>query len=79
MHCEIVVFPDHTAYTDPGNIVGAGGGGGTSFFSPQLNLQKSNGFFSKHTIISQGPRGVQHFLGGPTFHRGSNLLFPIRT
>ena len=45
LHCEIVVFPDHTACTDPGNIVGGarGGGAGPSatsfFFSHQLNLR----------------------------------------
>ena len=27
-HCKIVVFPDHTACTDPGNIIGERGGGG---------------------------------------------------
>ena len=48
LHCEIVVIPDHTACTDPGNIVGGGPGPSvTSFSSPQLNLQKSNGLFSK--------------------------------
>ena len=50
---------------------GAGGGGGpgpsaTSFFSHQLNLR----FFSKKTIISKTPGGVQYFPGGPTFPGG---------
>ena len=26
LHCKIVVFPDHTAFTDPGNIIREGGG-----------------------------------------------------
>ena len=30
LHCEIVVFPDHTACTDPGNIIGGAGGPGPS-------------------------------------------------
>ena len=48
LHCESVVFPDHTACTDPGNIVGGRGvqvGLPQGFFSPQLNFQKSNVFF----------------------------------
>ena len=54
------------------------------FFSHQLNLQKSNGFFSKKTIIFQDSRGVQHFPGGgggvQLFPGGGfNCLFPIRT
>ena len=63
-----MVFPDHTACTDPGNIVGGAGGGGgggwgpgpsaTSFFSQQLNLR----FFLKENIIFQ--ERVQHFPGG---------------
>ena len=59
-----MVFHDHTACTDPGNIVGgAGGGGGVPahppqvFFSHQLNLR----FFLKKTIIFQDSRE------GPTF------------
>ena len=61
-----MVFPDHTACTDPGNIVGGAGGGGgpgpsaTSFFSHQLNLR----YFLKKTIIFQTPERVQHFPGG---------------
>ena len=63
-----MVFPDHTACTDPGNIVG---GGGVQAYPPQvyfshsLNLQRSNGkFFIKKPIISKTPEGVQHFPGG---------------
>ena len=42
------------------------------FFSPQLILQKSNGQFSKKSIIFQGSRGGPTFSrgGGPTFYRG---------
>ena len=68
-----MVFPDHTACTDPGNIVrGAGGGGGggpgpsaTSFFSDQLNLR----FFLTKTIIFQDSRE------GPTFSGGGGANF----
>ena len=61
-----MLFPDHTACTDQGNIVGGAGGGGgkggpgpsaTSFFSHQLNLR----LFLKKTIIFQDSRE------GPTF------------
>ena len=62
-----MVFHNHTACTDPGNIVGeAGGGGGgpgpsaTSFFSHQLNLR----FFLKKTIIFQDSRESPTFSGG---------------
>ena len=51
LHCEIVVFPDQCACTDPGNIVGERGGGrlgpsATSFFSHQLNLRFFSFFLS---------------------------------
>ena len=36
----------------------------TSFFSPQLNSQKTNGFFSKKTIIFQGSRVKPTFSNG---------------
>ena len=56
------------------------GGGGpgpsvTVFFSPYLNIQKSNGFFSKKTITFKAPEGSNNFQsgGGPI-----NCLFPIR-
>ena len=61
-----MVFPDHTACTDPGNIVGGAGGGGgpgpsaTSFFSHQLNLW----FFLKKTIIFKDSREGPTFSGG---------------
>ena len=45
------------------------------FFSPQLILQKSNGQFSKKSIIFPTFfRGVQHFPGGG----GVQLLIPYR-
>ena len=56
-----MVFPDHTACTDPGN--GSGGGPGpsaTCFFSHQLNLR----FFLKKTIIFQDSRDAPTFSGG---------------
>ena len=61
-----MVFPNHTACTDPGNIVGERGGGGgpgpsaTSFFSHQLNLR----FFLKKTILFQDSREGPTFSGG---------------
>ena len=61
---EIVVLPDDTACTDPGNIVGGAGGGGRpirhKLFSHQLNLR----FFSKKTILFQDSRGGPTFSGG---------------
>ena len=48
--------------------ISSGGGGSRpilhKFFSPQLNLQKSNGFFSKKIIIFQDSRGAPTFSGG---------------
>ena len=58
-----MVFPDHTACTDPGNIVGGAGGPGpsaTSNFSHQLNFR----FFLKKTIIFQDSREGPTFSGG---------------
>ena len=53
------------------------------FFSPQLILQKSNGWIiSSKTIIFQGSRGGPTFSrgeGGELFPGGSNCLFPIET
>ena len=46
------------------------------FFSPQLILQKSSGYFQRKLSISKVPMGVEHFPGGPTFSRGVQLLFP---
>ena len=51
----------------------------TTFFSPQLILQKLN---SKKPIIFKVPEGGPTFSkggGGLTFSRGSNCLFPIET
>ena len=68
LHCEIVVFPDHTACTEPGNIVPGGGPGpsATGLFLLVLNFiyRSPNRFFSKKTIIFQDSRG------GPTFSEG---------
>ena len=55
----------------------------TSLFSPQLNLQKSNGFFSKKNIMFQDSRGVQHFRGvvqlfGGGGGGGVQLLIPYK-
>ena len=36
----------------------------TVFFSPYLNIQKSNGFFSKKTITFKAPEGSNNFQGG---------------
>ena len=49
------------------------------FFSPRLVLQKSNGQFLRNLSFFKVPEGVQHFPGGPTFSRGSNCLFHIKT
>ena len=59
-----MVFPDHTACTDLGNIVGGAGGdpgpSATSCFSHQLNLR----FFLKKTLIFQDSREGPTFSGG---------------
>ena len=54
----------------------------TAFFSPQLILQKTNGYFHRKLSFSEVPEGVQHFPGGPTICRGgggSNCSFPIES
>ena len=62
-----MVFPDHTARTDQGNIVvgAGGGGGGVQALPPQvfsiINLIYDLRFFLKKTIIFQDSRE------GPTF------------
>ena len=71
-------------------ISSGGGGPGQSdkkalttfFFSPQLNLQKSNGQFQRNLSFFKVPEGVQHFSWGSNFFQGrggSNCLFPIET
>ena len=76
LHCKIVVFPDHTACTDPGNIAGERGGGGgpgpsaTRFFSHQLNLR----FFLKKTILFQDSREGPTFSGGGGGGGGQTLI-----
>ena len=57
-----------------------GGGGGpgqsdkkaltTFFLSPQLIIQKSNGYFQRKLSFFKVPEGVQHFPGGG----GSNFF-----
>ena len=57
------------------------------FFSPQLNLQKSNGQFQRNLSCFKVPEGVQHFPGGGVQlfpgggggGGGSNCLFSIET
>ena len=58
----------------------------TTFFSPQLILLKTNGYFHSKLSFSEVPEGIQHFSGGggvQTFYRGggggSNCLSPIET
>ena len=59
------MFPDHTVCTDARNIIGGPGPSATIFyFSPQLNLQKSNGLFSIKTIIFKGSRRGSNFSQG---------------
>ena len=53
------------------------------FFSPQLILQKTNGYFHRKLSFSEVPEGIQHFPRGGGVQlfvaRGSNCLFPIET
>ena len=42
------------------------------FFSPQLILQKSSGYFQRRLSFAKVPVGVTHFPGGV------QLLFPYR-
>ena len=62
----------------------------TTFFSPQLILQKTNGYFHSKLSFSEVPEGIQHFSGGGgggggggsnilQGGRGSNCLSPIET
>ena len=46
-----------------------------TFFSPQLILQKSNGYFQRKLSFSKVPEGVQHFLGRGG---GVQLFMPYR-
>ena len=56
----IVVFPDHTACTDPGNIIG---GRGVQAHPPQVFLVLN--LIYRSPMGSKTPEGVQHFfLGG---------------
>ena len=40
------------------------------FFSPQLILLKSSGYFQRKLLFAKVPVGAEHFPGGPTFYRG---------
>ena len=44
------------------------------FFSPQLILQKSSGYFQRKLLFAKVPVGVEFFQGG-----GVNCFFPIET
>ena len=48
----------------------------TFFLSPQLILQKSNGYFQRKLSFFKVPEVVQHFPGGrgPTFSRGGGPI-----
>ena len=64
-----IKFDKFQSYADPGIFVRGGPGqcdkkALTIFFSPQFILLKSNGKYSKKTILVQGSRGM------PTFSRG---------
>ena len=51
----------------------------TTFFSPQLILQESNGQFQRNLSFFKVLEGVQHFPGDPTFSNGGGgvqLLIP---
>ena len=77
-------------------LLGRGGGGASGpsgikkaltmfffylFFSPQLILQNSSGYFQRKLSFSKVPVGVDHFPGVQLFPDGggSNCLFPIET
>ena len=52
------------------------------FFSPQLILQKSSGYFQRKLLFAKVPVGVDFFPGGggvQLFTGGSNCFFPIET
>ena len=48
------------------------------FFSPQLILQKSSGYFQRKLSFAKVQVGMEYFPGGPTFYRGVQLLFENR-
>ena len=84
LHCESVVFPDHTACMDPGNIVGGRGVQvglpqvflvlNLIFKSPMCSFERKYNFQDSNIFQGGGESGVQLFPGW-----GSNCLFPIRT
>ena len=58
----------------------------TTFFSPQLILLKTNGYFRRKLSFSEVPEGIKDFPGGggggqlfPGWGGGSNCLLPIET
>ena len=73
-------------------VVGGGGGGSrpicqekatcmTTFFSLQLILQKSNGYFEENYNFSRFQRGsniFQGWMGVSNFFKGVQLLIPYR-
>ena len=66
-----MVFPDHTACTDPGNIVGGAGGGGVQVHPPQvfsvIILFKENYNFPR---LQRGSNIFRGGGGGQTLIRG---------
>ena len=77
------------ACADPGIFVRGGGGvqvrltkkALTTFFSPQLILQKSNGQFERNLSFSRFQRGSNNFQGVQLLPGGggSNCFYPIET
>ena len=59
-------------------LSGEGGPGQAATSFLVLNLQKSNGFFSKKTIIDQDSRGGPTFRAGGGGGGGVQLLIPYR-
>ena len=47
------------------------------FFSPQLILQKSSGYFQRKLLFAKVPVGVEHFPGGSNFLQGGPIAFSL--
>ena len=47
------------------------------FFSPQLILQKSSGYFQRKLSLSKVPMGVEHFPVGSNFFQGCPIAFSL--
>ena len=45
------------------------------FFSPQLILQKSSGYFQRKLLFAKVPVGVEYFPGGSNFLQGGPIAF----